>query len=236
MLDGHESHAQSSFKLATRLAMGSLDTLADSQEISSNAYNCMAKRLKMVFDSRDVGLRRAKGRVVREMAASDPAVLNSAPLDVDWATPAFVSDVLRERAKFAPVCEGFLGDLTETFLNDSLLDHWNECCAVRNGMLALLLANGELFGPHVMRNLKSRRPQLSPRDLFHVKKASCSCPIHNRFFGTMVSLVEAYPDDAFLDWMSKPFDNKHDFLLFRALHEAAGKEVGEGKGKSPVCK
>jgi hypothetical protein len=231
-LETHESHAQATFKMATQVAMTTLDTLAESQELTSNAYNRMAKRLKLVYDSRDSGLKRAKRNVVRDMASADPAVLSVAPLDVDWMSPSFVKDVIEARSRFTPVCDNYLQDLTDVYMGGADIEMYMgeaDIDRVRHGMIALLLGDADLLGGFVLNKLLHRGQTRTSREVFRTVNSSCTCPLHNRSFGLMVNLVEAFPNSLFVKWMTASFDKKKDATLIRALRMAAG------INPNPVC-
>lgn len=219
-LDGEREHCETTFKTATEVAMATLDTLAESDELSSNAYNRMAKRLKLVYDSRDMGLRRVKGNVVTKMAAESPSVLLHAPVDVDWVNPYFVKGILYARANQGDAFDdAFIDEIVETYLGDPLVDL--AAVHVRNGLMSLLKADAGLFGPRVLGFLRAKK-DLSAENVFELCLPTCACTLHNRAFGMMLMALEYYPDQTFYDWLVGGLDTKDHAVLIEALGQTVG--------------
>jgi hypothetical protein len=70
--------------------MDSLDDLAGAGDVSSNAYNVLAKKLKDVHDSTDAGKMPVVESVVMEYAMAEPSTLTFAPPSVQTWSPVFV--------------------------------------------------------------------------------------------------------------------------------------------------
>lgn len=220
-LDGEREHSETTFKLATTVAMATLDTLAESDEISSNAYNRMAKRLKLVYDSRDMGLRRVKGKVVTRMAAESPSVLLHAPVDVDWVNPYFVKGIMYTRAdEGGSFDDDFIEELVTTYLGDPFVDL--PAVHVRNGLMSLLKADSDLLGPRVLQFLRTSLVGLSAADIFELCSPACACALHNCAFGMMLMAIEYYPDREFYNWLVRGIDRKEHAILIEALGDVIG--------------
>lgn len=228
-LDGERVHGESSFKLAAQVAMATLDSLADDEQLTSMAYNSMAKRLKLVYDSRDTALRRAKGKVVVRMAAESPLVLMHAPVDVEWVTPYFVRSILCERAETGVVDDSFLQELVEAFLGDPYMDL--PSFHVRNGLMSLLEGDAELLGPHIVTFLVGELSYRNSSDIFELYCPKCSSPVLNRRQGMMVLASEFYPDKSFYEWLVAGVDTN----LYPTLAEALRSAAGIKEEPLPIC-
>lgn len=227
-LEGDRVHGEQSFRLAANVAMATLDSLADEEQLTSNAYNSMAKRLKLVYDSRDAGLRRAKTRVVVKMAAESPSVLLHAPTDLDWVTPTFVRKILTERAEFGDIDDEFLRELVGVFLGDPLMEL--PSLHVRNGLLTLLEADAELLGDFVLDYLYDELGDRDSTDIFELCCPTCACVVHNRAHGLMVLAAEFYPVEKFYDWLADGVETDVHPKLLAKLRRAAGI-----KEPPPIC-
>lgn len=74
--------------------MDSLDDLAEAGDVSSNAYNVLAKKLKDVHDSADSGKMPVIENVVMEYAMAEPSTLIFAPSSVQTWSPVFVRTLM----------------------------------------------------------------------------------------------------------------------------------------------
>lgn len=219
-LDGDRVHGESSFRIAAQVAMATLDSLADTEEITSNAYNSMAKRLKLVYDSRDAGLRRAKRKVVIRMAAECPTVLLHAPVEVDWVCPDFVRSVLITRASLSMIDDEFLDDMVETFLGDPYMDLPN--VHVRNGILSLLEADAVLLGSRVLEYLSTVLNQRKSADIFGLCYETCNCEGHNRALVLMDMAAKLYPNKLFHSWLIDGLHPNQHAALIKRLRASLG--------------
>jgi hypothetical protein len=110
------------FRQAADEAMSSLDDLAGAGDVSSNAYNVLAKKLKNVHDSADAGKLPVVESVVMEYAMAEPSTLTFAPPSVQTWSPIFVRTLT---LKFLSASEDESWDLPSPSLwKDKLVTHY----------------------------------------------------------------------------------------------------------------
>ena len=227
-LESDRAHGERSFRQTIDIAMATLDSLADEQQLTSNAYNAMAKRLKLVHDSRDTGLRRAKVNVVVNMAAESPSVLLYAPTELDWVSATFVQKILTERAKKTDLDDDdeFVQQLVGVLLGEGWWAGVDlPSMHVRRGLLALLEADAELFGGAVLKYLNNELSHRNSANIFELSCHTCAhaarskqfcavCAFNNNVHGQMLLAASLNPTRAFHEWLAAGVDaNLHSSLL-----------------------
>lgn len=243
--ESDRAHGEQSFRQAVDIAMATLDSLADEQQLTSNAYNSMAKRLKLVHDSRDTGLRRAKANVVVNMAAESPSVLLYAPTELDWVSATFVQKIVTERAKKTDIDDDdeFVQQLVGVLLGEGW---WHgvdlPSMHVRRGLLTLLEVDAELFGGAVLKYLNNQLGHRDSANIFELSCHTCAHAAHSKQFcavcafndnvhGQMLLAASLNPTRAFHEWLAAGVDaHLHPSLLAKLRCVSAGycKNATEG--------
>ena len=169
-------------------AMGDLDDLAGTGQLSSRAYDVLAKRLKGAHDADEARTARIRRKMAIEYACSVPFTLCWAPDDVEWFTTGFVGELVRaKRVAIAKQPAGnadrdaaaraaadhanklafdaWLGELVEHFVGSNTDTGLDGTCR-RNALLLLLETDADLFGPSVLHHLETDLTNWSADDIF----------------------------------------------------------------------
>lgn len=146
------------FRQAADDAMDCLDDLAESGEVTSNAYNVLAKKLKDVHDSVDSGKTPVIENVVMEYAMQEPSTLVFAPSSVQTWSPVFVRTLV---LKFLSAAEEEHWDLpSPSVWKDKLVTHYmglDNCVVdearIRDAIEIFTIASPDQFVTAIIANL-----------------------------------------------------------------------------------
>lgn len=206
-------------KRALEEAMGTLDDMASSGDVTSKGYLDLAKRLKEVHTSSERKTNKVARNVVIGIAAQAPFTMIWCPSSVNTFDDSFVVKLLKAREKRVAKCQcnrchernddAWLRELVQYYLGDS-----GTCpLSVYNAIVMLLSADPDCLGPIILYHMNNVLSDMPATEVF------CDDPEES-----MTEVISLYPNRHFFDWLTKDLPPEVDGMNLET-HLQAEREI-----------
>lgn len=185
-------------KRALEEAMGTLDDMASSGDVTSKGYLDLAKSLKSVHTSSEKKTNKVAKNVVIGMASQAPFTMIWCPSSVNTFDDGFVVKLLKAREKRVAKCQcnrchergddAWLRELVQYYLGES-----GTCpLSVYNAIVMLLSADPDGLGPTILYHMNTVLSDMPAVEVF--------CDDTEE---AMIEVISLYPNRDFFDWVTK---------------------------------